>query len=97
MERCAKCGKILYESFHTAYDEHICENCWDDYICTKEGRVEYLIGICRNDYPACEFDDEFLAELASSWEANKNLVTTISPIEFFRIELRAQAFARFRL
>ena len=51
MERCTRCEDTGREYFITAYGDILCEDCWDDYICTDEGKVEYLIGICKGDYP----------------------------------------------
>jgi hypothetical protein len=87
MERCAKCGKVLGEYLVTAYGDSICEDCWDAYICSDEGKLEYLIGIARGDYPASEFDDEFLKEAAESWNTNKNLVRNLTHAEFLHIEM----------
>jgi hypothetical protein len=67
MEKCTYCGRETKQLLTTAYGEELCEDCWDDYICTKRGQVEYLIGICRGDYPASEFDADFLGSVAVSW------------------------------
>lgn len=93
MVRCSKCDKALGEYMLTAYGDAICEDCWDEYICTKEGKVEYLLGICRGDYPAVEFDDDFLKEVTESWEANKNIIRPYIPSQLFKMaEIRAQVF-----
>lgn len=85
---CNKCDKVLGEHLCTAYGEAICEDCWDEYICSKEGKLEYLIGIIRGDYPATEFDDDFLREAVESWNENKNRVRTITQAEFLHIEVQ---------
>jgi hypothetical protein len=91
MIRCSKCDKVLGEYLLTAYGDAICEDCWDDYICTSEGKVEYLLGICRGDYPAAEFDDDFLKEVAASWEENKHIIRPYIPGKLFSMaEIRAQ-------
>lgn len=93
MVRCNKCNKALGEYLLTAYGDAICEDCWDEYICTKEGKVEYMLGICRNDYPAVEFDDDFLKEVAQSWEDNKNIIQPYIPGKLFKMaETRVQVF-----
>lgn len=67
MERCEKCGKVLGEYFMTAYGEKRCEDCWDDYLMTDRGKVEYFIGICNDDYPMSDFDADFLGHVAVCW------------------------------
>lgn len=67
---CANCDKTSGELLKTAYGDFLCEDCWDDYICTEAGRLEYLIGICRGDYPVDEFDADFLYEVAKSYRIN---------------------------
>ena len=71
---CNKCDKVVGETFVTAFGEVLCEDCWDNYICTREGKLEYLLGICKGDYPASEFDQEFLREAAESWNENREIL-----------------------
>lgn len=88
--RCANCDKTLGgDSFKTAYGDYLCEDCWDDYICTDVGRLEYLIGICNNDYPIEEFDADFLGEVAKSWRANCTMLSLTSQ-QRFEIEEKAR-------
>lgn len=95
MIRCNKCNKVLGEYLLTAYGDAICEDCWDEYICTNEGKVEYLLGICRGDYPAAEFDDDFLKEVAQSWEENKNILRSYIPGRLFAIaDIKAEVFKK---
>jgi DNA-directed RNA polymerase subunit RPC12/RpoP len=69
MEYCAKCGKSLEgEFFKTAYGENRCEACYDDYLMTDKGKVEYFIGICNEDYPMSDFDADFLGHVATCWK-----------------------------
>ena len=72
MNNCDKCGRHNQERLLTAFGALVCEDCWDDYINTPEGKVEYLIGIAREDYPAAEFDADFLGFAAFQWNKNKN-------------------------
>lgn len=69
---CDKCFKYSQERLLTAYGALLCEDCWDDYLFTPEGKVEYLFGIARGDYPATEFDADFLGFAAVQWQKNKN-------------------------
>jgi hypothetical protein len=86
--RCATCDKSRTELLKTAYGDYICEDCWDEYICSDAGKLEYLIGICREDYPASDFDAEFLGEAAKSFLENKNLLDLTS-MELTEIALKA--------
>lgn len=67
---CANCDRTFGKFFKTAYGDRLCEDCWDDYICSDTGRLEYLIGICRGDYPIEEFDADFLGGVAKSYRIN---------------------------
>ena len=71
---CTNCGKTHCEFLKTAYGDMLCEDCWDDYICTEAGMLEYFIGICRGDYPAEEFDADFLGAAVKSYQINYNLL-----------------------
>ena len=68
MGYCANCDTTRKELLKTAYGDFLCEDCWDDYICSDAGRLEYLIGICYGDLPVEEFDAEFLGLVAKSWK-----------------------------
>lgn len=87
--RCTKCDKNSGELIKTAYGFYLCEDCWDDYICTDMGRLEYLIGICNGDYPADEFDADFLIEVAESWKCFYK-DTELTHQQCFDIEVIAQ-------
>ena len=86
---CDDCGARRKELLKTAYGDYICEDCWDKYICTNAGKLEYLIGICREDYPAEDFDAEFLGEVAVSWRTNHNMLD-LTPQEKIEIETKAK-------
>lgn len=95
MIRCNKCDKALGEYLLTAYGDAVCEDCWDRYICSREGKLEYLIGICRGDYPATDFDSEFLLEVVDSWNENKNLVKHHIPKQLYSLaEIKAQVLGK---
>lgn len=73
--RCANCNKTgSGDFFKTAYGDWLCEDCWDDYINTDMGRLEYLISICTGDCPVEEFDADFLYEAAKSYRINYNML-----------------------
>ena len=68
--KCVNCEKTSGEFLKTAYGDYLCEDCWDDYICSEVGMLEYFIGICRGDYPTSEFDADFLYEAVKSYRIN---------------------------
>lgn len=86
---CVNCGDHRRELLKTAYGDYICEDCWDSYICSDEGKVEYLIGIYREDYPMSEFDAEFLGEVIDSYLTNRNLLN-FTEQEISEIEQQAR-------
>ena len=67
---CANCGKTKGEFLKTAYGDYLCEDCWDDYVCTEAGMLEYFIGFCREDYHPDEFDADFVGEAIKSYRIN---------------------------
>ena len=85
---CINCGKTKGEFLKTAYGDFLCEDCWDDYINTDNGRLEYLIGICNGDYPADEFDAEFLGTVVISYMTHYDLLDLT---EEQRLELEKKA------
>lgn len=86
---CANCEETKAVLLKTAYGDFICEDCWDDYINTDTGRLEYLIGICNGDYPAEEFDAEFLGEVAKSYRMNYAMLN-ITHQQRFELEEKAK-------
>lgn len=95
MVRCNKCDKVLGETLVTAFGEVLCEDCWDEYICTPTGKVEYILGIARGDYPAAEFDDDFLKSAAKSWTENHTVLRAAIPANLLAIaDTKAQIFSK---
>ena len=89
MGYCANCDTHHKELLKTAYGDFLCVDCWDDYTCTDAGRLEYLIGICKGDYPADDFDADFLGEVAKSWMTHYNMLD-LTPSERVEIETKAR-------
>ena len=87
--RCANCEENKVELLKTAYGDYLCEDCWDDYICSDVGRLEYLIGICNEDYPVADFDADFLGEVAKSWSTHYHMLD-FTPSERAKIENKAR-------
>ena len=87
--RCANCEENKIELLKTAYGDYICEDCWNEYINTDTGRLEYLIGICNGDYPVEDFDADFLGLVVVSWMINYSMLD-LTPQERFDIEEKAR-------
>lgn len=85
---CYNCGKTS-DRFLTAYGEYLCEQCWDDYLFTDAGKVEYIIGICRGDYPMDYFDADFLCHCAAMWHKYRAKLS-ISTVDIITIQFKAQ-------
>jgi hypothetical protein len=84
--RCANCDKIGV--LKTVYGDWLCEDCWDEYICTKAGMLEHLIGICKRDYPIDDYDADFLGEVAKSWRTHATMLD-FTPEELTELEQKA--------
>ena len=88
--RCAKCGKALGECLQTVYGEKRCEDCWDDYLMTDRGKVEYFVGICREEYPMSDFDADFLGWVSACWKRYRDELN-LTMIETNKLETKARA------
>ena len=89
MERCAKCGKKLRTFSRTAYGENRCLDCWDDYLMTDKGKVEYLIGICTGELDLNDYDADFLGHVAVCWNKYKEQLN-ISIQQVIAVEEKAE-------
>lgn len=67
MGYCTQCDSHNKDLLKTVYGDYLCEDCWDEYINSDEGKIEYFIGICSGDLSIEEFDADFLCEVAKSW------------------------------
>lgn len=73
MERCTKCSKILdKEFFKTLYGEVRCADCYDDYLMTDKGKVEYLIGLASGELELKDYDADFLGHVSVCWRKYKD-------------------------
>lgn len=90
MGYCANCDTHHKELLKTAYGDFLCVDCWDEYINTDTGRLEYLIGICNGDYPVDEFDADFLGEVAKSYRIHYAMLD-LTPSQRLELENKARA------
>ena len=76
------------ELLKNAYGDWLCEDCWDEYINTDEGKVEYFINICLNGEPIEDFDADFLGEATQSFLKNASELD-LEPAQILDLENRA--------
>ena len=86
---CENCDRTTGEFIRTAYGDILCEDCWDDYICTEAGRLEYFIGFCKGDYRPDEFDADFVYETVKSWKLYCSMLD-FTPQQRFELEEKAR-------
>lgn len=90
MKHCIKCNRKVDDLFESLYGETMCEYCWDDYLMTDKGKVEYLVGIVRGDYPMESFDADFLGHVAVCWRRYIYEIN-LTDDEIAEIEAKAEA------
>lgn len=74
MPSCSNCGKKAFlDIYKTVYGDKLCADCWNEYINTDKGLVEYLVAVANGDYDKGYLDADFTGLIMLSWEANKNL------------------------
>lgn len=88
MFKCAKCGKPIGTYITTAYGEVRCEDCYDDYLMTDKGKVEYFIGIVTGELPMSDYDADFLGHVSVCWKKYRSMLS-ISMAEVVLIEAKA--------
>lgn len=90
---CDKCLKPVESRLLNAYGALLCEDCWDDYLFTDEGKVEYIIGITRGDYPMEYFDADFLGLCATQWnKIRTSLILLMTRLLVSKIWQNAQVY-----
>lgn len=88
-DRCDICNKLDNELLLSMYGALLCGNCWDNYLRTPEGKVEYIFGIVNDYHPKEEFDEDFLVFAAFQWHKNRQYFD-ISDEELTYVEARAK-------
>ena len=74
MLRCMKCGRKETSLFESLYGEERCEYCWDDYLMTDRGKVEYFVGIVRGELNIDDYDADFLGHVSVCWQKYRDQV-----------------------
>mgnify|MGYP003307167685 CR=1 FL=1 len=88
MIHCAKCGKAADKILFTIYNEPRCEHCYDDYLMTDRGKVEYMLNLVNGEIPMEEFDADFLGHVAVCWNKYRDELP-ISNKNIAEIEIQA--------
>lgn len=71
MSICEKCEKCTGDVFISVFEETLCEDCWDDYLMTDRGKLEYFIGIAKGEVPMSDYDADFLGHIITCWNKYK--------------------------
>lgn len=90
MSICAKCGKPLGTYCTTAYGEIRCEDCFDDYLMTDKGKVEYFIGLCTGELDINDYDADFLGHVSVCWQKYRASILPLTLGDIERLELKAK-------
>lgn len=81
MEYCSRCMEPCPLN-QTLYGEPLCEDCWDEYIESEQGKIEYFVLIANGAEDIRAFDADHLGEIISSWNKNKyNIILDEDEIE----------------
>ena len=90
MEFCSKCGKQLKgEFFRTLYGDFRCADCYDDYLMTDRGKVEYIYGLHAGDYSVSDFDADFLGWVSVCWNKYRDELD-LTLADLYEIEAKAK-------
>ena len=89
MEYCLECGFQTEDTFRTVYGEVLCEECWEDYLCSARGKVEYFVGICDGTFALDEFDADYLGMVVQAFLENKEELD-LEPHQLLELEDKAR-------
>lgn len=71
MYTCDKCGKHTEEYLESVYGVQMCEDCWDEYLFTDEGKAEVIFSIYAGVCDINDFDADYLGEALTQWKKHK--------------------------
>ena len=80
---CEKCAKQTNDTLVNVFSEELCEDCWDDYLMTDRGKVEYFVGIVKEELPIEDYDADFLGHESACWKEYKNQLNHSSTMMAF--------------
>lgn len=86
---CEQCGKQTSDTLVNIFSEELCEDCWDNYLMTERGKLEYFVGLAKEELPLEDYDADFILHCSEMWKKHKNLLNwSLQDIE------RVEAFAK---
>ena len=69
--KCSGCGTET--SLHkNAYGLYLCTDCWNRYLTTMTGQVEYVIGLASGEYKITTFSDSDRVSIVRAWSLYKD-------------------------
>lgn len=80
---CEKCGKQTLDTLINVFSEELCGDCWDDYLMSDRGKVEYFIGIVKEELPIEDYDADFLGHVSVCWNKYKGELNHASTMMTF--------------
>jgi hypothetical protein len=89
MDYCLECGFQSEDTFRTVYGEVLCEECWEDYLCSKRGKVEYFVGICVGTFEPDDFDADYLGLMVQAYLEYKEELD-LEPHQLLELEDKAR-------
>ena len=89
MKYCDNCDQMGLALTKTSYGDYLCEHCYNEYINTEEGMLEFLVGICNDELDPEMFDADFLGEVAKSWQLHYDELD-FTPLQCMQIEEKAR-------
>lgn len=68
--KCNNCNAdtILHKN---AYGQYLCADCWNNYLTTVNGQVEYVIGLATGEYKITAFSEKDRKWIAEAWNTYK--------------------------
>jgi hypothetical protein len=83
---CCDCGCALNGEFYdTVYGHRYCDLCYDEYLFSDMGKLEYLASLVRGEMLPSSLDYETLGEIAVAWKHYKNMLQ-VSNDEYIDME-----------
>ena len=85
---CSFCGdQFNGEIFDTVYGDRYCDSCYDEYLFSNAGKLEYLASLVRGEMSVDMLDAETLCDIAVAWE-NYHHLLQVSLDEFVALEAK---------
>lgn len=87
---CCDCGCGLMGDFYdTVYGHRYCDMCYDEYLFSDMGKLEYLASLVRGEMSPSSLDAETLGEIAVAWKHYHHLLE-VTPEELAAFKAKMQ-------